>query len=144
VLAFLRAPVIDAELAAGTRPSSSAIHRLRADHLRRPRTRRRIADALNRAVADAHRPTPKGCLQVPLSGFAIDRCHRELRALATSISTLENPRTQGVAIAFQLAFDGSGPLFRQPGGRDGHECLANTIESANAALRISVEFDDLG
>jgi hypothetical protein len=76
--------------------------------------------------------------------LAIDRCHRELRALATSIATLDSPRVQGVAIAFQLAFDGGGPLFLQPGTRDGHECLANVIESAQAALRVSAEFDELG
>jgi hypothetical protein len=83
-------------------------------------------------------------VQVPLSRAAINRCHRELRALATSIVTLDSPRTQGVAIAFQLAFDGGGPLFVQPGTRDGHEWLANVIESAHAALRVSAEFDDLG
>jgi hypothetical protein len=76
--------------------------------------------------------------------LAIDRCHRELRALATAIATLDGPRVQGVAIAFQLAFDGGGPLFLQPGARDGHESLANVIESAHAALRVSAEFDDLG
>jgi hypothetical protein len=83
-------------------------------------------------------------VQVPLSGLAIDRCHRELRALATSIVTLDSPRVQGVAIAFQLAFDGGGPLFLQPGARDGHESLANVIESAHAALRVSADFDELG
>jgi hypothetical protein len=76
--------------------------------------------------------------------LAIDRCHRELHALATSIATVDSLRVQGVAIAFQLAFDGGGPLFLQPGTRDGYERLASVIESAQAALRVSAEFDDRG
>lgn len=140
-LAFVQAPSLDAELANGIRPSATLAHQLRADHLTRARVRRRIATALYRAVADASRPVRHGTPQAPLSREAIRCCHRELRALATSVATLENPRTQGLAIASQLAFDGRGPLFFQPGQRGAIERLANTVQAADAALRVSAEFE---
>jgi hypothetical protein len=144
LVATLRAPILDADLAAGRRPSATPAHQLRADHLLTPRVRRRIAAALNRAVADSIRPARDRSAQVPLSREAIRRCQRDLRALAAAIATLENPRVQGVAIASQLAFDGGGPLFAQPAVRDSVERLANTIQAANAALRISGQFDKPG
>jgi hypothetical protein len=141
-LALVRAPNLDAELAEGLLPSTTPAHQLRADHLRRPRVRRRIAAALNRAVAEAGRPVRRGSPEVPLNGDAIRRCRRELLALAASVATLEDPRTQGLAIAFQLAFDGRGALFLQPETRGGLERLANTIQAAHAALRVSAVFDE--
>ena len=141
VLAVVRAPTLDADLAAGIRPSATLVHQLRADHLRRARVRHRIAFALNRAVADASRPIRHGTAQAPLSREAIRCCHRELHALAASVAIVENPRVRGVAIASQLAFDGGGPLYFQPGARDGIERLANTVQAAHAALGVSAEFD---
>jgi hypothetical protein len=73
--------------------------------------------------------------------MAVRCCGEQLLALATSVATLENPRTQGLAIASQLAFDGRGPLFFQPEARRELERLANTIQSADAALRVCAEFD---
>ena len=70
-------------------------------------------------------------------------CREQLLALATSVATIENPRTQGLAIASQLAFDGRGALFFQPEARGELERLANTIQVAEAALRVSADFDEL-
>lgn len=140
-LAFVQAYRLDAELAEGLRPSASPAHQLRADRLHRARVRRRIASALNRAVADASRPVRYRSPQVPLSRMEIRCCREQLLALATSVATVENPRTQGLAIASQLAFDGCGPLFFQPETLGGLERLANTIQAADAALRVSADFD---
>ena len=137
LLALLKAPDLDAELAAGMRPSASPAHQLRADHLRRRRVRLRIATALNRAVDDAYRPVRQGTPQAPLEREAVRRCSGEIRELARLIATLENPRTRGVAIAFQLAFDGRAPLFFHPDRSDGVERLANTLYTARQALRVS-------
>jgi hypothetical protein len=57
------------------------------------------------------------------------------------VVTTENPRVQGVAIAHQLAFDGTGPLFFQPNKRRSAERLANTIRAAQNALNVSGAFD---
>jgi hypothetical protein len=141
LLAFMQAPRLDAELGAGIRPSASLAHQVRAEHLRRKRVRRRVAGALDRAVEDAGRPVYPGTAQAPLDREAICRCREEMRALATSVATLENPRTQGVAIAFQLAFDGCGPLFFRPDSPDGTARLANTVQAALSALRVSGDFE---
>jgi hypothetical protein len=144
LLAFLRAPMLDAQLASGVRPSASLAHRLRAEHLRRRRVRRHIAQALNRAVVDAARPVPARTPQAPLHSQAVRGCAREIRALSREVVTADNPRAQGVAIAFQLAFDGGSPLFDSPHAPNGNERLANTIQVARSALRVSGEFDGTG
>jgi hypothetical protein len=137
--AILRAPDLDAELAAGFRPSTSPAHQLRADHLLQPRVRRRIATALNRAVDDASRPVLHGTSQAPLCRDAVRHCSGEIRELATRVSTMDNPPPRGVAIAFQLAFDGRGAMFFQPDTHDGVEHLANTLHAADRALRVSAD-----
>jgi hypothetical protein len=142
VLAVVRAPTLDADLAAGIRPWATPVHQLRADHLKRARVRQRIAFALNRAVADASRPVRYGTVEAALSREAIFCCRRELRSLATSIGTHENLPARGLAIAFQLAFDGGGALYFQPETRDAVARLANTVRAARAALGVSAEFDE--
>jgi hypothetical protein len=144
LLAIAQGPALDAELAGGIRPSSSLAHRLRAEYLRRPRVRLRIARALDRAVAEAGRAVPPFSVEIPLSGEAINHCSAELRALAKAVATLEEPRTRGLAIAHQLAFDGSGPLFARPSMADGRARLANTVQAARMALRVSSVFDAVG
>ncbi len=51
---------------------------------------------------------------------------------------------QGVAIAHQLAFDGSGALFFHPRDKRSVERLASTIGAAQSALRVSGDFDRRG
>lgn len=135
--AVLRAPNLDEELAAGIRPSATTAHQLRADHLRRPRVRRRITTALNRAVDDAPQPERHVTSQAPLCREAVRHCSEEIRELATLVATMEDPPTRGVAIAFQLAFDGRGALFFQSDAGDAVEHLANTLDAAFRALRVS-------
>jgi hypothetical protein len=137
--AVLQAPDLDMELAAGFRSSTSPAHQLRADHLMRPRVRRRIANALNRAVDDASGPVVPGTPQAPLCREGVRQCSREIRELATLVATMENPRPRGVAIAFQLAFDGRSALFFQPGSGDGADHLANTLQAVHMALRVSAD-----
>jgi hypothetical protein len=50
-------------------------------------------------------------------------------------------RTLDVCLLSQLAFDGRGPLFFQPGQRGAIERLANTVQAADASLRVSAEFE---
>jgi hypothetical protein len=107
------------------------------------RVRRRIATALERAVAAADCPPPRRSAQVPLNRKEIRRCARELRALAASVANLDDPRAQGLAMACQLAFDGGGPLFQRPGRADGAGRLSNTIRAVHAALGVSAAFDEI-
>ena len=67
LLAFVQAPTLDEDLAAGIRPSATTAHQLRANHLRSKRVRRRVAAALNRAIEDAYHPVQTATSQAPLS-----------------------------------------------------------------------------
>jgi hypothetical protein len=137
--AVFHASDLDQELAAGLRPSTSPAHRARARHLMRRSVRRRIATALNRAVEDAFRPKSPGSSQAPLCRDGVRQCSEEIRELAEEVATKEMPRVRGIAIAFQLAFDGRSAMFLQPGSGDGAEHLANTLQAARMALRVSPE-----
>ena len=142
LVALVQAPSLDADLGAGIRPSVSPAHQLRADHLRRRDVRRRIATALDRAVEDVGSPVHHVTAQAPLDREAVRSCQRQIRALATLVSTMDNPRIQGVAIAFQLAFDGGGAMFFHPDTPNGIERLANTVQAAHNALTVSADFDE--
>jgi hypothetical protein len=139
VRAIFHASDLDQELAAGLRPSTSPAHRARANHLTRRYVRCRIAAALNRAVDDAFRPTSPSSSQVPLCRDGVRRCSEQVRELASQVATKESPHVRGIAIAFQLAFDGRSAMFHQPGSGDGAEHLANTLQAARMALRVSPE-----
>lgn len=141
IRAIVRASSLDSDLAAGVQPSASAAHLARADRITRPRRRRRIRAALNRALADSFAPRRRMRAEAPLSNSAIRECRDELSTLAEVVVTTENPRVQGVAIAHQLAFDGRGPLFFQPHTKWSVERLRNTVRAAQTALNVSAEFD---
>jgi hypothetical protein len=141
IRARIQGPYLDSDLAAGISPSASAAHLARADRITRPPARRRIRAALNRAIDDAFAPQRRLTPEAPLSRAAIRTCRQELSTLAETVVATENPRAQGVAIAHQLAFDGRGALFFQPGDKRNVERLANTIRAAQSALRVSGDFD---
>ena len=139
--ALVHGPRLDSELAEGVSPSASSAHLARADWITRPRARRRIAVALNRAIEESFAPPRRHTSEAPLSGTAIRSCRELLITLARKLVAAENPRVQGVAISRQLAFDGRGALFSQPNAKSSAERLANTIRAALSALRVSSEFD---
>jgi hypothetical protein len=139
--AHLQGPSLDADLAAGVRPSVSAAHLARADWITGQAARRRVSDALNRALRVADAPPAKGTVYAPLSIPAIRACRDALKQLAVAVVTTENPRVQGIAIAHQLVFDGTGALFFQPTERRPTERLENTIWAALRALSVSGDFD---
>lgn len=141
VRAIVEGSRLDSELAEGVSPSASPAHLARADWITRPRHRRQIAAALNRAIEESFAPARRLTPQAPLSETAIRACREQLITLARRILTTENPRVQAVAIASQLAFDGRGALFFQPRDKSSTERLANTIGAALNALRVSGDFD---
>jgi hypothetical protein len=138
---FLAGPTLDADLAAGVRPSSSPALSLRAHRITTPKARRRVAQALCFRIAAAKTPSHRFSARVPVDQGAVLSCQTEIRALAAHVATIERPRPQGVAIARQLAFDGLSPLYWKPnGGEDAATRLACTIQAAFIALDVSAEF----
>jgi hypothetical protein len=97
---------------------------------------------LERAVEDVGNPVHHVTAQAPLDREAVRFCQRQIRTLATLVSTMDNPRIQGIAIAFQLAFDGGGAMFFHPDRPNGIERLANTVQAAQSALTVSADFDE--
>jgi hypothetical protein len=107
----------------------------------KPRIRRRIAGALENAVHEAHRPVSRRSVIAPYSYRAIRDSHRELRALARVIATEQNLPARGLAIAYQLCFDGRSALYFQPDCPDRVERLANKVQTARNAMRVSIDFE---
>ena len=141
LLAVVLAPSLDSALADGLRPSATAAHQLRADRLKQLRVRYRIAGALDHAIEAANGPAPPRSAKVPLDRAAVRGCAEELHALAVSVVSLRSPSAKGLAMAYQLAFDGGGPLFFQPDRQLDPSCLSNTVYAIESALRVSAEFD---
>jgi hypothetical protein len=138
---FLAGPTLDAELAAGVRPSASPALSVRAHQITRPKARRRLAQALCLRIAAAKTPSPPFSARIPVDRGAVLSCQTEIRALAAHVATIEHPRPQGIAIARELAFDGLSPLYWKPnGGEDAPTRLASTVEGAFKALDVSAEF----
>ena len=138
--AFLHGPSLDSDLAAGIRPSATPAHLARADQITSSHARRRVRAALKRAVVAANGPRRK-TVHAPLNRPGIRACGDALSRLADSIVTANNPRVQAVAIARQLAFDGTGALFFQPNKTRSVSRLRNTIQAAQSALTVSGDFD---
>jgi hypothetical protein len=112
----LKGPQLDAQLAAGVDPVTSAELALRAGQLRSPRRRARFARSLRRAIASAEARTyariPGRSSAVPVSRAAVLEARPELEALADDLVEIAHPRPRGVALTLQLLRDGGGPLYR--------------------------------
>jgi hypothetical protein len=141
--AFLAGPSLDFDLADGVSPSASLSLSIRAHRITRPRARLNLALALRSAIDAAGQPIRPMSARIPVDADAVLSCQAELRALAESIATIEQPRARGVAIARQLAFDGRSPIFLQPplAGNGGREKLTSTLQAARRSLEVSADFD---
>jgi hypothetical protein len=112
----LRASGLDRELANGASPDSSVALALRARELAQPRQGRRLADALDRIVADAD-PSMAVRPRVPIDRGAIRSTRGELRTLAGRLRS-EPFAVQAIAKLENLIADGSSPLYRTSTSRD--------------------------
>jgi hypothetical protein len=83
--------------------------RLRLADWRRERSRRVMADSLERAVEQAGRPQGFSAV-VPVRGEAL-AARDELLALAALLRTTPDPPARALALARGLILDGTSPLF---------------------------------
>jgi len=112
---FVRRGKLDRLLAAGADPSWDPELGLRARQIGTPRRRRTLAESLERAVWEAHRPARWACT-APLDRRAVRKATPELSALALDLTVEAAPAAQGVALATQLLRDPDSPLYARGGG----------------------------
>jgi hypothetical protein len=112
LIARIRARRLDRALAHGTPPEASAALALRAQRLTEPEHRSSIARELRRVLREAHRSRrPTLLARIMPSRASVWAAREELRRLA---DTLEDPgpvAAGGVAQAWILLTDGTGPLY---------------------------------
>lgn len=106
---------LDGLLAAGADPSWDPELGLRARQISAPRRRRALAESIERAVWEAHRP-PRWSCTAPLDRRAVRTATPELSALALELTIQPAPRVQGVALATQLLRDPDSPLYAPGAG----------------------------
>jgi hypothetical protein len=120
---------LDRELARGDNPLGSVALALRARQLVSPRTRERLAAALERLVECAkRRPAPSEIVWVPHREILETRS--ELLGLASRLRDARPVYARGVAMISRLIHDGTGPAFTPHAGG----ALGRAIAAAANAL----------
>ena len=132
LVARIRRPALDRELAAGASPESSVALAVHARYLCRPEQRRQLAHSLTEigAASGAHAARR---LRAPLALHAVARARGELAAVVDHLDGAGPVDVRGVALIRNLLADGTGPLYREP--RPGH-----LREELLAALRAMDSF----
>jgi hypothetical protein len=108
---LLLRPELDAQLAAGTSPATSAALALRARQLTSPPALRALADDVERIVEAAKEPPPAMSAQAPLCRGEILRCGRELRELAEELRIAHDPAAKGPAMVMELLCGPDSPVY---------------------------------
>jgi hypothetical protein len=102
---------LDRLLAQGIGPDVSPELALRARQLAHPRSRRRLARALESAVHSADRGRPARSARPPVRAHAVRRAQVTLLAVAGELRDHPSPNPRGIALAQRLLADGDGPLY---------------------------------
>jgi hypothetical protein len=112
VSARLRSRRLDQELAGGTPPETTAPLALRARRLAALSRRRTIADGLRRVICDTRRGVPS-LARISARRAQVMVAADELNRLADALATPGPVSARGVAQAFILLTDGTGPLYSE-------------------------------
>jgi hypothetical protein len=112
---FVRRRKLDGLLAAGADPSWDPELGLRARQISAPERRHALAESIERAVWEAHRP-PRWSCTAPLDRRAVRTATPELTALALELTIQPAPAPQGIALATQLLRDPESPLYAPGAG----------------------------
>jgi hypothetical protein len=109
--AHWRAPRLDRDLADGVPPEASAALALRAQRLTEPDWRWSISGALRRVLRDANASRSQRLGRVTPNLRAVKSASDELNRLADTLDDPGPVAAQGVARAWLLLTDGTGPLY---------------------------------
>jgi hypothetical protein len=102
---------LDRALAAGAPPEANAALALRAQLLTEPERRNAIAKALRRILREVHDGRAPAPGRVPPSRAGVTAAREELGVLADTLETPGPVTAHGVAQAWMLLTDGTGPLY---------------------------------
>jgi hypothetical protein len=102
---------LDRALASGTPPEASAALALRAERLTEADRRHTIAKALRRVLRDVQAGERVAPGRVPLSYARVKAARDELSLLADTLEAPGPVTAGGVAQAWMLLTDGTGPLY---------------------------------
>lgn len=109
--ARLRSRQLDEALAGGTPPETTAPLALRARRLTPLSRRRAIADGLRRVIGYACRGVQPSRVRIAPRRAPVIAAAEELTELADALATPGPVSARGVAQAFILLTDGTGPLY---------------------------------
>jgi len=129
---------LDEALATGADPASSAERRLRAEQLRSPAERARIANGLVEALGDARRGEPMTLRVRPQRAVVRDAAD-DILALVLRLRDDRPVGIAGVAAAARLLDDRRGPLYRDDAG-DPHDAIRSAHSAIDATRAPAVEF----
>jgi len=131
LVARLRAPELDAALAAGASPDSSAPLSLHAHALISAKNRRKLSQEILQILHKAEQPRSVFDPTVPICRRKVLNVRELFEELADRLQDRNPVATHGVAKVQRLLRDGAGPLYEHPGADD----LRSPLEAAIAALK---------
>lgn len=102
---------LDHALAQGTSPESSPALALRACRLTKLSRRRTIAEGLLRVIGETRRALPPGRARISPRLLQVVAARDELNRLADALASPGPVASRGVAQAWILVTDGTGPLY---------------------------------
>lgn len=123
IAARWRSRRLDFALAAGAPPETTSALALRARCLVDLPRRRSIADSLRRIVREAHEGGPASQVRIRPSRARVTAASEELGLLADELAHPGPVAPQGVAQAWILLTDGTGPLYG-PGSPENVRAIA--------------------
>jgi hypothetical protein len=112
LVARIRRPALDRELAAGASPESSVALAVHARYLCRPEQRRLLARSLTE-IGAASEAAAASRLRAPLALHALTRARGDLAAVIDRLVAAGPVDVRGVARIRNLLADGTGPLYRE-------------------------------
>jgi len=113
VLARLRGPSLDEELAAGCSPDDDPLRAVRARWLVRPAVRAKLARDWERLVERAKLPPTLLGSRLAVCRSRVLDAAPDIRLLAASLRTPQPVPARGVAMAAALLADGSSPIYER-------------------------------
>jgi hypothetical protein len=130
----LRTRALDAALANGASPDSSAALSLRAHRLISQRARHQLSREIHKIQHEARRPPHRLTAGVPICRTKITQAGLALEALADHLLSPGPVDASGVARVQPLLRDGSSPIYRRPEADDLEDALQEAIEALELRL----------